>query len=445
MLAAFKLYVMPYLVYLTVLWACWHGITKKAIIPIFVFLFLLVFPQAWYPIHDLPLGSMCLSMLVVSALIGSAKQRPPNDPRAPNHGFVVTLILSSYLALWISSMRYGLSIPISGSNMLMSPWQNYVVMLLLYFVGYYAVRDEKDAIRIITLYLSIILLMSWREFANFVSGDAFSYNRRCVGNFYLIGLGANHFAAFIAHFSVIAVGLLAADDDKKRKLLYLASFSFSLYPLFFSYSRGAYIAVLFAVLIVGIVRYRALLPLLGIFLLNWDSILPPSVVDRIQMTEGADGQMEESAALRLVVWDLAKKLFSENPVWGIGFQGFYFASDGLPLRNVHNYFLQTAAEQGIVGIVLLALFFIKAAWSGWRLYRAGGSPFSRGLGLGFLACIGAASITNLFGDRFSQMEVGSYLWLAFGMVDRAWVKSKQALSPSSANPSIGHTTQRRST
>ena len=40
-------------------------------------------------------------------------------------------------------MRYGLSIPISGSNMLMSPWQNYVVMLLLYFVGYYAVRDEK--------------------------------------------------------------------------------------------------------------------------------------------------------------------------------------------------------------------------------------------------------------------------------------------------------------
>ena len=37
MLAAFKSYVMPYLVYLTVLWACWHGITKKAIIPIFVF------------------------------------------------------------------------------------------------------------------------------------------------------------------------------------------------------------------------------------------------------------------------------------------------------------------------------------------------------------------------------------------------------------------------
>lgn len=445
MLAAFKLYVMPYLVYLAVLWACWHGATKRAIVPVYLFLFLLVFPQVWYPIHDLPLGSMCLSMLTVSALIGSVKQRPKNDPRAPNHGFVLTLIFSSYLALWISSMRYGLSLPISGSNMLMSPWQNYIVMLLLYFVGYYATRDEKNTRRIILMYFFIILLMSWREFANFVSGDAFSYNRRCVGDFYLIGLGANHFAAFIAHFSVIAVGLLAADDNKQRKILYLGSFCFSLYPLFFSYSRGAYIAVLFSVLIVGIVKYRALLPLLGIFLINWDSILPPSVVDRIQMTEGADGQMEESAALRLVVWDLAKKLFSENPIFGIGFQGFYFASDGLPLRNVHNYFLQTAAEQGIVGIILLALFFIKAAWSGWRLYRIGYSPFLRGLGLGFLACIGAASITNLFGDRFSQMEVGSYLWLAFGMVDRAWVESKQAAVTSPVTPPIRQIPPGRST
>ncbi|MDE2433109.1 MAG: O-antigen ligase family protein [Burkholderiales bacterium] len=425
MLAAFKLYLMPYLVYLGVIWSTWQGLTNKAKIPVYLFLILLEFPQFWYPTQTFPLGSMSLSILTMAALIGGYRQRPPNDPRAPNHGFVLLFILSSYFALWISSMKFDLGIPITTANEQFGEWRNYAMMLALYYVGYAAFRTEKDIRRVVLLFFWVIIVMAQRELANFVTGSTFSYNRRCVGSFYIVGLGANHFAAFIAHYSVVAIGLLSQDDNKWRKRLYLGSFVLSLYPLFFSYSRGAYVAVLFALMVIAILRYRSLLPLLGIFLIFWDSILPSSVVDRIQMTEGADGQMEESAALRLVMWDLAERLFHEHPILGVGFSGFYYASAGLPLRNVHSYFLQTACEQGIYGCILLALFFIKTAWSGWRLYRIGSSPFFKGLGLGFVACISAVAITNLFGDRFSQMAVGCYMWLLFGIVDRAWIMSQQ--------------------
>ncbi|HEX5311191.1 O-antigen ligase family protein [Aquabacterium sp.] len=441
MLAAFKLYVMPYLVYLGVFWAAGQGLFKKASTAAFMFLVLVQFPQLWYPTHELPLGSMSLTILTAAALIGGYRQRPKNDPRAPNHGFVLFFILSSYFALWISSIRYDLALPFTSSNDLFPEWRNYAMMLALYYVGYAAFRTETDIRRVVLLYCWVLLIMAQRELANFASGDSFSYNRRCVGSFYIVGLGANHFAAFIAHFSAIAIGLFAVDTHKWRRRLYLVTFIASLYPLFFSYSRGAYVAVLFALMVVGVIRYRSLLPLIGLFLLFWDSLLPSSVVDRIQMTEGADGQMEESAALRLVVWQLADRLFHENPFFGIGFQGFYYASAGLPLRNVHNYFLQTAAEQGIFGCILLAMFFIKAGWSGWRLYRIGSTPLFQGMGLGLIAALSAALITNLFGDRFSQLAVGSYLWLFFGMVDRAWIMSQQPANTAelpipSGNPTV---------
>lgn len=425
MLAAFKLYLMPILVYLGVFWAAGQGLFKRASVPVFLFLILVEFPQFWYPTHDFPLGSMSLTILGLSALIGGYRQRPPGDPPAPHHGFVLVLIVSSYVAVWVTSSRYGLGMPLTGAHDLVPAWRNYALMLSLYYVGYSAIRTEDTIRRVLLLYCWVIIVMAWREIANFVSGDVFSYNRRSVGPFYIVGMGANHFAAFIAHISVIAVGLYAMDTHKWRRRLYLVCFVASLYPLFFSYSRGAYVAVLLALLVVGVIRYRALLPVLGIFLLFWDSLLPTSVVDRIQMTESPDGQIEESAALRLVVWDLAEKLFHDNPIFGIGFQGFYYASNGLPLRNVHNYFLQTACEQGVFGIVLLALFFLKAGWTGWRLYRLGSTPFYQGIGLGFIACLSAVAVTNLFGDRFSQLGIGSYLWLLFGIVDRALVLSLQ--------------------
>ncbi len=424
MLAAFKLYVMPYLVYAIVLWACGIGMTKKASIPLFVYIVLVIFPQFWYPIQDFPLGSYSLSMLALTVIIGGHRQRPKGDPIAPNKGLVVVFLMASYIALWNSSLRFGLSMPLTSNNDLFPQWRNYAIMVALYFGAFAAMRSETLIRRAMLVVFWVIIVLAWRELAGFASGDTFSYNRRCSGPFWMVGLNANHFAAFIAHFSVVGIGLLALDDNKNRKRLYLAAFVASLYPLFFSYSRGAYVAVLFAVLVVAILRYRAILPLLGIFIIFWDSILPSSVVDRIQMTESPDGQIEESAALRLVVWALAKQIFSDNPMFGIGYQGFYFASVGLPLHNVHNYYLQTAAEQGITGVILLAFFFGRAMWSGWRLYHDGTSVFLRGLGLGFVACLCAMLVTNVFGDRFSQIEVGSYFWILFGLVDRARVLSK---------------------
>jgi hypothetical protein len=86
--------------------------------------------------------------------------------------------------------------------------------------------------------------------------------------------------------------------------------------------------------------------------------------------------------------------------------------------------MKTLSEQGIIGLTLLAILFLKAFMSGSRLFRIGKSPFSRGLGLGFMGSVVAMIATNMFGDRWSYYAVGGYFWILWGLVDRGIVNAK---------------------
>lgn len=425
MLAAFKEVLLPYLVYLTVLGTFVLGITWRAELPVFLFAVLAPLPTLWYPTQPLPLGKDTMDLLIASALIGGWLQRAKaralgEDPaRAPRARFILLLMGVSYLALWNVSLRYGQSLPVTRDNPVLADWKNYAMMMFLYIVVFNAIRTRQQVHTLTMIFIGVVLFMVWRELSGFVAGSSFSYEKRANGPFWVVGLNANHFGAFIAHYAVFALGLFAVDKHKVRRWLYLLTFFGSLYPLFYSYSRGAYVAVLAALLVLGVLRWRLLLVVLAVFLLTWSSVLPDSVVDRINTTESEDGELEESAALRIVVWNLAEKLFTDHPVFGIGFNGFWFASEGLRLRNVHNYYLQTLAEQGVIGTLLFAALFCLAIASGWRLYKLGDDDFFKGMGLGFVVCVVAVMVTNVFGDRFSQLALGSYFFVLWGLVDRA--------------------------
>jgi O-antigen ligase len=432
MLAAFKEDLLPYLVYL-LLWAtCLVALTRRANLAVQVFAVLCALPMLWYPVQAFPLGSWTLSLLVLFALVGSWWRRREEDIPAPTGSLIWLLLLSSYLSVWNVSLRYGLPVPLTLDNTVLAYWKNYAMMLALYFVAYHGLRDRGDVRHMVMVVYAVLLVMAWREVANFVAGETFSDGHRANGPFWILGMNANHFGAFIAHFATFALGVSVLDPVPWRKWLGRIVFGCSLYPLFYSYSRGAYAAVLVAVLMLGLLRHRLLFVATLVVMVFWQDLLPDSVVDRIQMTESSDGQVEESAAMRLVMWNFAKTLFADHPIFGIGFGGFSFASDGMPLRNVHNYFLQTGAEQGVVGLLLLALLLGKALHCGWRLYKQQEDGFFSAVGLGFMACTVAVIITNQFGDRFSQLEMGAYFWLLLGTVDRAWVLSQQQRSTSSA-------------
>ena len=87
------------------------------------------------------------------------------------------------------------------------------------------------------------------------------------------------------------------------------------------------------------------------------------------------------------------------------------------------------SEQGIIGLILLLFIFLLALRSGQKLFKTAITPFHKGLGFGFLGCVVAFIITNMFGDRWSYFVLGDYFWIIWGLVDRGIFIARATANP----------------
>ncbi|MBI2400011.1 MAG: O-antigen ligase family protein [Deltaproteobacteria bacterium] len=384
-----------------------------------LFMLILAVPQPniWYKFHEYPLGKDFLDLLFLSIVLGIFIQKH-GFAKTGNSFIIVLYILVSYMSLIKASVGFSLPMPISGANPLLLDWKNYAQMIFMYFLALNILKEEDQQKQAVMLITAVVLLISVRSFRSFSGGESFDYNKRAGGPFEAVGLGANHLGAFIADYASLALAFFIIEREKLKKYFYLATCAFSLHPLFFSYSRGAYLAAATAFGFFGIVKKRIFLVILIVVGISWQTVLPVSVVDRIMMTENEEGELESSAAQRLVLWEHALDQFKNNPVFGIGFNSFGFTVEEGELTDTHNFYLKTLSEQGLIGISLLAILLFKAFLSGMRLYKNAGTNFQRALGLGFMGTVISMSITNIFGDRWSYFVLGGYFWILWGIVDR---------------------------
>ncbi|MEK6326315.1 MAG: O-antigen ligase family protein [Actinomycetota bacterium] len=98
---------------------------------------------------------------------------------------------------------------------------------------------------------------------------------------------------------------------------------------------------------------------------------------------------------RYQYWSTALDAFEDHPVRGIGAGGneAYWAQHGSlarPVRDAHSLFLESMAELGIVGLVMVVAFLGFAAVSGWRR----GAARSPGGALGAALAVLAAGIVS---------------------------------------------------
>jgi O-antigen ligase len=392
-------------------------IFRRAEWGVYVMAALIPLTNVRYAFHNFPLGKDFIDIMMLAVALGIFFNKN-GFQRARHSWLLIIFVLLNYIALWHASFNFSLPYPISGDSQLLKDWKNYAEMIFLYYLIFNSVQDERQQKILICIMASVLLLINLREFRNFTEGGAFSYDKRVEGPFWVEGLGANHLGAFVAHYSAALVGLYLLDDNRRRRWLYLAAVLFGLHPLFFSYSRGAYVAALISLAFFGLVKKRSLLILLAALFIGWQTLLPTTVVERIEMTESASGELEHSASERVVLWEHAMKLFNENPVFGVGFGAFGQTVTQSHLKDTHNFYMRVLSEEGLLGITLFLLVLIGAFRSGWHLYRLGQSAFHRGLGLGFAGCVLAVMTSNLFGDRWSYFSIGGYFFILWGMVDR---------------------------
>ncbi len=111
---------------------------------------------------------------------------------------------------------------------------------------------------------------------------------------------------------------------------------------------------------------------------------------------------------------LPKNKFYSEPLFGIGYAAFQYGQHTDDLKDTHNWFVKVLVETGLVGGVIALALLQQMLALAWRLFKHAKDPLYQGLGLGLFLTISASIILNLFGDRWTYLEINGLLWALIG-------------------------------
>jgi O-antigen ligase len=206
------------------------------------------------------------------------------------------------------------------------------------------------------------------------------------------------------------------------RLFLLASMAMVVLALVLTFSRGAFLG--FAVVnVLFLISRRRIISLLagGMVLTGLVMMMPEAVFDRI-MTGWDSGLNAVSAGRVDTIWlPLLPEVWA-SPLFGHGLGSILWshamrAGSILQVTHPHNAYLQALLDIGLIGLLLLAAYFLHV-WKGFRRLsrnlqlEPGRRGFYEGAAVGLLAFL----ISGFAGSSLLPVPEQCFLWLAIGML-----------------------------
>jgi O-antigen ligase len=153
----------------------------------------------------------------------------------------------------------------------------------------------------------------------------------------------------------------------KKSVPYTACALVSVMCLVYTWSRGSWLGIIFALFILFIILNRkTIVAYLGILLLVpfAPAVLPETIIQRITTIGNIT---DTSTSYRVSIWQASLKMIKDHLFWGIGvgMEAFRLVYPKYSLAGIenaphsHNLYLQICVELGLFGLIvfLLAIFF----------------------------------------------------------------------------------------
>ena len=364
-----------------------------------------------------PLGNNMLTILVVAIILGAILQGK-HLPKSKL--YVVWLIFGIflYISMWYGTALGNAPAPLWLSDDNFTTWKDYMLIPLTFVAAGLVVEDRK-AVRTVIIITAITLLFIDRSClleSMSRSWGTFDESKRDVGP---LGYGSNQTAAFLGQFAMFFWGVVQFVKTKKYKLYFYGLIGLTIFATMYTFSRGAYAAVLVSVFVLGALKSRKLLVVAAVFLFTWQVVVPTPVRERIEMTQDSNGKLEASANERVQLWQAAQDSILSNPMLGTGFATYQMKGHVANLRDTHNWYVKVLVETGVVGLIIVLVLLQQMMAVSYRLFKKAEDPLYRGLGLGLVLAITACIVANCFGDRWTYLEITGLLWALVGTALRA--------------------------
>jgi O-antigen ligase len=232
----------------------------------------------------------------------------------------------------------------------------------------------------------------------------------------------------------------------QRKWLFIA-LVMGLSALILAYSRGAWLALLAGVVSVFVVRKKQMGALI---ILAVTAVLLSTAwlitdkryfrfapdhdktifhTDFSQHLSATVELKDVSNAERFYRWVAGARMLADKPLTGFGPSSFYlhyrpytvqrfetWVSNNPEHSTVHNYFLLTALEQGVIGLSIFCTLYFFMLMRLQKIYHALHSYFYRAVTITVTVILVMIGAINFISDMIETDKIGSLFWLCMGMV-----------------------------
>ena len=310
--------------------------------------------------------------------------------------------------------------------------------ILLYFAVAYEFRRSEQLSRLMDALIAVTIGASVLGFAQYAS----SHSLQAVGVF-----GDHQLFGSFLMILLPMVGIMAVSEkNPNRQLIAQIATVMAATCLMLTQARSAWIGAAAGLLLLGIVaisialrdksahssKHVVAMPILllviatGFFLL----IFPQTSALIGRATTLQSASVESTWKTRQHTWQGARQMIAARPLtgFGLGLYPYYqqtYTREGMPIARLngasslgeqaHNTYLQTAAELGLPGLILMAATLVMFLISGFKRVAQLESGTRRSLLMGSMAGVVAFAVDAYASPSWQCGQISMFFWLTMGV------------------------------
>lgn len=300
----------------------------------------------------------------------------------------------------------------------------YLEYLLWFFIGSNLIinRRQFDALtKGIVLVAVLISVVGVYQYVAGVETPAHWVDQAEAGiktRVFSIVVSPNVLGSLMVVFIPVTLGRLLASDNRRNQSLYIGALLLMLACMVFTYSRGAWLALAGAMAVLSLLYNPRLLLLMGAGSLAAAQMVP-GIGSRLAYMFSSEYLASSGKAGRIALWQKGLDKFLQDPLLGSGFgtYGGAVAARRIP-GSVYtdNFYLKTAVESGLIGLMALLWLLACTFRCGYAAYRKISDNSLKIMAAAILAGLIGVALHNSVENIFEVPMMATYFWFLSGVL-----------------------------
>ncbi len=256
-------------------------------------------------------------------------------------------------------------------------------------------------------------------------------------------------------FPILVMALSWYSQNSWRWWILILAIPVFLIGIYFAYTRAGYIALLIAAASFWIIKYKMIrIALLGALIVgilgvtyfindnkyldyapNYDTTVSHTEFDNL--LEATYKGEDISTMERVYRWIAGFNMVGENPILGVGpgnFINFYkaytvtsfktYVSDNEDRSGIHSYYLMTAVEQGLTGLIIFLLLCAGQLIIGERVYHQTKEPIQKSIIMAVLLCSIVIHSFQIINDMLETDKMGPFFFISLAIIINVDLQNK---------------------